>query len=171
MSDDSDDRTGPETREEGPKKERVLHTRVPAVLEQELKRLAKSLRVPVSNVVRAILEDAVDTVDVVGKRAEGELRGVAERLGRERVRLRSRATGPVEPEPEPEEGAGAAVAPLEGVLGFQQLLLARDERCALCGRSMASGEDAFLGVRETRGPRVILGRECLPVSAKKEDAS
>ena len=30
------------------KKERVLHTRVPAVLERELKRFADNLRVPVS---------------------------------------------------------------------------------------------------------------------------
>ena len=58
-----------------PRKERVLHTRVPAVLEQELKRLADSLRIPVSNVVRTILEDALDAVDVAGKRAEGEIRG------------------------------------------------------------------------------------------------
>src|SRR5689334_21564483 len=72
-----------------PRKERVLHTRVPAVLEQELKRLAHSLRVPVSNVVRAILEDALDAVDVAGRRAEGEIRSVAARLATERERLRA----------------------------------------------------------------------------------
>ena len=57
MSDDSSKR----------RKERVIHTRVPAVLEQELKRLADGLRVPVSNVVRTILEDAVDALDSVGE--------------------------------------------------------------------------------------------------------
>ncbi len=155
------------------KKERVLHTRVPAVLEQELKRLAKNLRVPVSNVVRAILEDAVDTVDVVGKKAEGELRGVAERLSRERGRLRTRATGR-EPEAadEPEAGEPAAEhtgAPLEGVVGFQPLLLAREEKCVVCGQGLAAGDEAFLGVREGRGPRVIVGRECLPVRFEREE--
>src|SRR5271166_3750848 len=45
------------------KKERVLHTRVPAVLERELKRFADNLRVPVSNLVRTILEDAVSVAD------------------------------------------------------------------------------------------------------------
>ena len=54
------------------RKERVLHTRVPAVLEQELKRVATAWRVPVSNVVRALLEDALDTIDVVGAKAEDE---------------------------------------------------------------------------------------------------
>ena len=38
------------------KKERVIHTRVPAVLEAELKRFAEGLRVPVSNVIRTLLE-------------------------------------------------------------------------------------------------------------------
>jgi predicted DNA-binding protein len=145
------------------KKERVLHTRVPAVLEQELKRLAKNLRVPVSNVVRAILEDAIDTVDVVGARAEGELRSVAERLHRERGRLRTRAGREAEGDVADAEITDEPVAPLEGVVGFQPLLLAREEKCTLCGRVLAAGDDAFLGVREHRGPRVIVGRECLPV--------
>ena len=48
------------------KKERVLHTRVPAVLERELKRFADNLRVPVSNLVRTILEDALSVADAVG---------------------------------------------------------------------------------------------------------
>src|SRR5438445_961984 len=82
--------SSPDVADEGKKKERVIHTRVPAVLEQELKRLADSLKVPVSNVVRTILEDAVEAVDSVGQRAEGELREVAERLRRQRDALRGR---------------------------------------------------------------------------------
>ncbi|MBW2159042.1 MAG: hypothetical protein JRH14_03620 [Deltaproteobacteria bacterium] len=54
---DGDDK---ESRQDA-RKERVLHTRVPAILEQELKRVANAWRVPVSNVVRALLEDALDT--------------------------------------------------------------------------------------------------------------
>jgi hypothetical protein len=42
------------------KKERVLHARIPAALEDQIKRLADSLRVPVSNLVRNMLEDAID---------------------------------------------------------------------------------------------------------------
>jgi hypothetical protein len=42
------------------KKERVLHARIPAALEEQIKRLADSLRVPVSNLVRNMLEDAID---------------------------------------------------------------------------------------------------------------
>ncbi|UCF46962.1 MAG: hypothetical protein JSU89_07205, partial [Myxococcales bacterium] len=86
MSDGDDKKSRQEAR-----KERVLHTRVPAILEQELKRVANAWRVPVSNVVRALLEDALDTLDVVGAKAEGELRGVAEMLASERHRIRRKS--------------------------------------------------------------------------------
>jgi predicted DNA-binding protein len=78
-----------------PRKERVLHTRVPAVLEDELKRLATNLKMPVSNVVRAILEDAIEAVEVVGVRAEDELKGFVHRLSEQREAIR--------------QGAGSAV--------------------------------------------------------------
>ncbi len=116
-----------------PRKERVLHTRVPAVLDQELRRLANSLRVPVSNVVRALLEDALHTVDDFGRK-------------------RSPKTPPA--------------APLAGVVGYQRLMLAREERCVLSDRVLAVGEEAWLGIRDGPGPRVIVAPECLPVSIR-----
>jgi hypothetical protein len=158
MTDSKDDKR------ESDRKERVLHTRVPAVLEQELKRLAGSLRVPVSNVVRTILEDAVTTLDQVGRAAEDGVRDVANRLSKGRDRLRSKAGESVAPlvdTPEP-----AAVAPLQGVIGFQLLRLARREACTLCGAPLEPGQEAHLGIRDGGGPRVLLGAECLPGSAR-----
>ena len=156
--------------------ERVIHTRVPAVLEKEIKRLAQSLRVPVSNVVRAILEDAVAAVDRVGAKAEGEVRGLAERLAHNRDRLRGLAFGP-DSEPAGRSNGQRAMAeasassdtahpqgrsPLAGVIGYQPLVLAVAAACAVCGRSLARGEHAFFGVREGSGPRVLVGSECVP---------
>ena len=138
------------------RKERVLHTRVPAVLEDELKRLATSLRLPVSNLVRAILEDAVDAVDAAAQKAEGGLRGFGDRLHDERERLRERVKQATH-----EKTAGGG-DPLRGVVGFQPLMLAAEARCAKCGRTLAAGEEAFLGVGgEGPGP-VIVGKECVP---------
>ncbi len=114
--------------EEEQPKSRVLHTRVPEVLEKELKRLAKSLRVPVSNVVRTILEDAIDTMDAVGKSASSELRSVADRLRTEE-----------DPKPPP-----APRFPLEGAIGAARLRLMRDETCSLSGRPLPKGEWALL---------------------------
>ena len=138
----------------GARKERVLHTRVPEVLAEELKRLAESMRVPVSNVVRTVLEDAVETVSAMSQRAEGEIQGWADRLG-DRPARSPRAKTPALPEPAPE-------APLAGVTGFQPLVLAQDTVCALSGRTLRAGEDAYLGIRTSGGPPLIVAPECLP---------
>lgn len=150
----------------GAKKERVLHTRIPAVLELELKRLAEGLRVPVSNVVRAILEDAVDTVDVVGRKAEGELRDAAERLRSERHRLRrkrpSEAPAKDESAPEAVESSPAPRYPLEGALGFTPMVLANEAVCAVTGKALQPGDDAYLVLFGEPGRQAIVGRDALP---------
>jgi len=163
---------------QGSRKERVLHTRVPAVLELELKRLAQSWRVPVSNVVRAILEDAVTAVDVVGRRAEGNLHHVVDRLAEQRERLRhiTHADSP-EDERQANESEGEAVPPgaepprdeLAGIIGYQSLRLATKATCSRCGRVIRAGEEAYLGVREGDGPRVLIGAECLPTAEDEQD--
>ncbi len=154
-------------REEAPK-ERVLHTRVPAILEDELKRLAKNLRVPVSNVVRAILEDAVDAVDTVGEVAEDELVGFADRLARQRDHLRDRVArrgAPPEPEepaePEADEGCPeAAPEILDGVFGFQPLVLATDAECAVCKKPLPAGSSASRALFDDPKKRVFLASTC-----------
>ncbi len=169
-------------RAQASRKERVLHTRVPAVLELELKRLAQSWRVPVSNVVRAILEDAVAAVDVVGRRAEGNLHHVVDRLAEQRERLRTITQPPEQDQPgrAGQDGSAQAgeresapaergVEVLEGIIGFQPLKLATKTTCSRCGRAMRAGEEAYLGVREGPGPRVLIGAECLPAADENED--
>ncbi|MBZ0116972.1 MAG: hypothetical protein K8H88_08260 [Sandaracinaceae bacterium] len=171
-----------EERRDAPK-ERVLHTRVPAVLEQELKRLARGLRVPVSNVVRAILEDAIDAVDTVGERTEGELRSFVDRLHRQRGELRTKARHVVtrdeddDPpaEPDQDQGEEAATCPeqsslLDGVLGYQALVLATKATCSVCGRDLDAGTEACRAVFDEPGRKVLLGIECRLVPAKKSNA-
>jgi hypothetical protein len=75
------------------KNERVIHTRVPAVLEEELKQFAEDLRVPVSNLIRTILEDALAAADQAGVRVEHELRAGVARLAHGREALRRSLTG------------------------------------------------------------------------------
>lgn len=161
------------TKKKAPRKERVLHTRVPEVLEVELKRTAQALRVPVSNLVRTILEDAVSAAQAVGRAAEDELRGAADRLGHERDRWtvgantaganvgKAKSELPVE-EAEPREAEAPAPDPLEGVIGFQPLVLAVKTSCSKCGKPLDPGSEALLGVRAEPGPRIIVGPECAP---------
>ncbi len=129
------------------KKERVLHTRVPAVLEAELKRFADSLRIPVSNLVRTMLEDALAVADRASGRVEEELRSVAARVNDERERLRR-----VMPRADP----------MEAVYGFQPLVMNVHSACAKCRVALAPGADANLGLSDRPGPRVFVCPSCLP---------
>ena len=140
------------------RKERVLHTRVPAVLEQELKRVANAWRVPVSNVVRALLEDALDTLDVVGAKAEDELRGVAEKLATERDRIRRKSTEQLAEAPPATDPSD----PLEGAVGATPITLVHDAVCGLTGETLPAGSEAFLILFEDPRRKLITGREALP---------
>ncbi len=62
--------------DERARKERVLHTRIPASLEEEIKRLADALAIPVSNLVRNILQDTVGLVGTVADHVEGVVSGL-----------------------------------------------------------------------------------------------
>ena len=134
------------------KKERVLHTRVPAVLERELKRFAENLRVPVSNLVRVILEDAVLAADAAGESVEGRLKRAAQQLGREREKLKKRVL--------PDQDV------FQAVYAFQPVTLAQPATCAKCSRALARGERAQLGLTEPPPPspadRIFVCDACLP---------
>lgn len=146
-------------RREG-RKERVLHTRVPAVLEQELKRVANAWRVPVSNVVRALLEDALDTLDVVGAKAEDELRGVAEKLATERHRIRQKSEG--QRGDMPPAAAPSIDDPLAGAVGATPITLVHDSVCGLTGKTLPAGSEAFLVLFDDTRKKLITGRDALP---------
>ncbi|NOQ84666.1 MAG: hypothetical protein GQ551_11715 [Myxococcales bacterium] len=127
------------------RKERVLHTRVPAVLEQELKRVANAWRVPVSNVVRALLEDALDTLE--------HLSGSSD------------APGPAE-EPAP------VVAPLDGAVGVTPITLVHDTVCGVTGEKLPAGSEAYMVLFDDPGRKLITGRDALPQAStpKQEKA-
>jgi hypothetical protein len=130
------------------KKERVLHTRVPAVLERELKRFADNLRIPVSNLVRAILEDALNVADLAGTGIEERLKSAAKTLENERERLKKRVK----------------TDPLAGLIAFQAITLAQPASCANCQKPLARGTSAHLGIADgaRRGHNLIVCQSCLP---------
>lgn len=133
------------------KKERVIHTRVPAVLEQELKRLAENIRVPVSNLVRAILEDAVAVADRAGRGVEEGLHKAASNLSTQREAILAKKERVV------------TQKALEGVIGFQKLTLAGEAVCAKCLAALHPGDDANLGISaDANAPRVVVCDACVP---------
>jgi hypothetical protein len=138
----------PEARDEADsqKKERVLHTRIPAVLEAELKAAAAALRIPVSNLVRTILEDAVAIADRASSKVEDRLTRAARTVHDERDRLRSKI----------------GVDPFERVVAFQKVTMAANGECAKCHVELVPGEEAALAVLSRPGPALFVCTECTP---------
>lgn len=77
----------------GRRKERVLHTRVSEQLSDDIRRLADELRVPVSNLVRNVLEEVFTVVESVSEEVGDFFEDVVEEAGgvRERIRNQQRA--------------------------------------------------------------------------------
>jgi hypothetical protein len=138
-----------ETRSEA-RKERVLHTRIPAVLEQELKAVAFALRMPVSNLVRTILEDAVAMADRATGHVESSLQRAAEQMHSEREKLKSRVR---------------RLSPLSKVLAYQPVKIAAPTRCAGCNVELERGAAAALGVTERPGPKIFVCTHCMEEGA------
>ena len=173
------------TREEwrAGRKERVLHTRISDRLAGDIRMVADELRVPVSNIVRNVLEDVFSVVEVVSdnvgdlvEEVVGEADRVAERLAR-RTRSaarefdaeRRRDDTSHDPElevDEPERGAPPPVRPdlpeFPDVLGWQPLVLNATQTCACCGRGLARGDRAFLGIGSSGPGTKVLCRYCAP---------
>jgi hypothetical protein len=176
-------------RARGARKERILHTRISERLSEDIRALAEDLRVPVSNLVRNVLEEAFSAVervsDDVGDLLEDvldEAERAAERLHRHRARREARGEerdGDLEGddggEPAPEAGslrpgAGAAAPerpaapePLDfsAVLAWQPVILNAPQRCARTGRFIPAGEEAFLGTSAGGFSGHFLSREGL----------
>lgn len=125
----------------------MLHTRVPAVLEAELKAAARALRVPVSNLVRTILEDAVAIADRASSQVEQRLEGAARLVESERARLRAKIE---------------RTDPLQDVVAFQPVTIAAPNRCAKCESPLQAGDEASLAIRDKPGPSAFICGQCRP---------
>jgi hypothetical protein len=76
-------------RERG-RKERVLHTRISEQLAEDIRRVAEDLRVPVSNLVRNVLEETFSVVESVTDNLGTWLEDVATEVGQARGSPRQR---------------------------------------------------------------------------------
>jgi hypothetical protein len=169
-------------REERARKEKVLHTRIPASLEEEIKQLADALAIPVSNLVRNILQDTVCMVGTVANRVGGLVTGVrddartlSDHVVADRDNLRrkwadyqarqTRAQGEAAPRPGAEAArptAPATLPALDGIFGWQPFTLNIETKCALCARELSRGAEAFLGLGDDPRRRIFMCPGCLP---------
>jgi hypothetical protein len=134
-------------------KERVIHARIPASLENEIKRLASGLRIPVSNLVRNILQDTLAV-------AEGARANVGHAVDELRSSL-SRLEQRIEPPPRPTCETEVEYRS-DPVFGWQELLLNQDVRCTRCDRALERGERAYYGMTGQPNDRIFICPGCAP---------
>jgi hypothetical protein len=172
------------------RKERVLHTRVSEPLDDAIRRAAEEMRLPVSNLVRNVLEDVFDVVetvtdnvgdlvdDVLGEvdgarsRYRGRMRRARERQQRfdaEEAEISRWEAEAERPTAEPTEERDAESTESEEterqafpeVLGWQPLILNGEQRCADCGRDLAASDRAFGGITSSGLSQTYLCRDCM----------
>jgi hypothetical protein len=126
------------------KKQRVLHTRIPERLEQELKERASELGLSVSNLVRNVLHNTFDMVEGVVADT-GDL---------------ARAVGGSRP--------ASRTAPSAKTLGWQELVLDLNAVCQQCNEILPRGSRAALAIpSDPQHPRFRC-LNCIP-SPPEED--
>src|SRR5690242_15017776 len=118
----------------GDRQARWLHTRISEHLEDALKREARRRRLPVSLLVRNVLEGALDLVEDI---VEGSLH--VARRSEEIARAATRGR----------DAAG------NDVYGWQELILNRAAACARCAATLGAGATAYRGLRDGAGPPVF----------------
>ena len=115
------------------RKDKVLQARVSESMYRDLVTQARRLRVPVSNLVRNILEDSLKMVEDI---VDGGL-DIAGAIGR----------------PANEEE-------LDAVVGWQPLSANRELTCAGCGQAISKGEDAFSSIGAPSGRTIVICGAC-----------
>ncbi|TVR04823.1 MAG: hypothetical protein EA398_01015 [Deltaproteobacteria bacterium] len=130
-------------------KDKVLNARIPEELDRELRLQAERLDVPVSQLVRNILQRTVDLVGNFSGNVEHLITDVVEDVAGFRDCAGS-------------DGDRSALEKrLTRVLGWQEVRLQRTARCAWSARSMEPGEVAHLGIMDDGTPSVVLSPEGL----------
>jgi hypothetical protein len=166
----SQERTRGSQRHRGRRKERVLHTRVSEPLAEDIRRMAEDLRVPVSNLVRNVLEEAFSVVEAVSENVGELIDDVVDEAERTRDRIRHRrknvrhrerrrsrhaARGEdLEHEPMPRQ-------PFPQVVGWQPLILNQLKACADCEEPIEPGERGFAGMTAAGLGEIYLCRDCM----------
>ena len=115
------------------RKDHVLQARVSKEMYKDLVLQAKRLRVPVSNLVRNILEDSLRMVENI---VDGGIE-IAETL-----------SGKVGKDD------------LDAVVGWQAIIANKSLPCSCCNRQIGKGDEVFMAVGAPKGRTIIVCGEC-----------
>jgi hypothetical protein len=152
------------------RKERVLHTRISEPLAEDIRRMAEDLRVPVSNLVRNVLEEAFSVVEAVTDNVGDLIEDVVDEAERTRGRIRSRRhylrhrhRRERRPRGRPDgvDAEPAERAEFPDVVGWQPLILNQQKSCADCEEPIERSERGFAGMTAAGLSEIYLCRDCM----------
>jgi len=132
--------------------------------------MAEDLRVPVSNLVRNVLEEAFSVVEAVSENVGDLIDDVVDEAERTRHRIRRRRRNAhhrsrrrFEDAPNGEEMTHTPVdrQPFPDVIGWQPLILNQAKACADCEEPIEIGERGFAGTTAAGIGAVYLCRDCM----------
>lgn len=132
----------------GRRKERVLHTRVSEQLSEDIRQLADDLRVPVSNLVRNVLEEVFTAIEHVSDDVGGFVEDMVEEADgiRERIRNQQRAARRQRRDARRAARHGHKRASADPVDVEQELRRDEEEEAGDSAQADASASDAFSDV-------------------------
>src|SRR5262245_15243421 len=140
------------------KKERVIHTRVPESLDDEIRRKATDLGLSVSNLVRNILQHTVGLVeDIVHDSAE-----IARTARGTKAAFHGGKQDAASNAPDPDR-------PIH-VLGWHVAILNVNAVCDTCNAILPKGSRAGVGILAEGGPIPFRCQNCLKELADDEQA-
>jgi hypothetical protein len=154
------------------RKERVLHTRISEQLARDIRQMAEDLRVPVSNLVRNVLEETFSVVESVSDDMGEWLEDVIDQAERasdriHRFQRRRRAREAREAHRRQESELTEAFGDIEA---WQPVVLNAPRRCDADRREMRRGEDAFVGLTASGLSGTYLCPSCVAARRDRHEA-
>jgi hypothetical protein len=146
-------RRGRQPLPDGERKDHLVQTRVPEVLDDTLREAARRSRISVSQLVRNVLENTfelVDEVTALGQAAKRDATALGQAVKRDATTLgqavkrdAQRVAASVSAKRPPRS------AKLDEIVAWQEVVCNRPAACASCGRYLVRGDRAFLGLEDT----------------------
>jgi hypothetical protein len=138
-----------------PKKERVIHARIPESLDDEVKKRATDLGLSVSNLVRNVLQHTFGLVEGVVHDSAAIARAARD--------AKAAVTGGA-PVTRPPDAVAAAQ-----VLGWQRAVLNVNAVCDQCNAILTKGSRAGLGILDRAGTPPFRCLDCLKELTDADD--
>ncbi len=149
------------------KKEKVLNLRIGKDLEEKIKAEAERIDMPVSNLVRNILEDTFELVEGLGVNVQSLVGDVVENAeniaGNIKTAVKDIVGNEGEESDAPEEAEESApeIDPIDDVPAWQDVTAGKAAICAACEAEINRGDKAHMGVSDSNGARLFLCGQCM----------